>query len=595
MSRIKLSLVVLSFLVQGASTQAAHAQVAPTPPVPDTPFTSKQKWEAFIQATTPQKVAPHLPRLDAPAVMIFREGLKQLSQQFSAPFVVEGIPLRKSTEDEIKAAKAAPLPVTVPQEAADFAAAYDYEAAKSEGVFVFRKRYTYPDDIPQVTLDECRLCLRDSKQMLSHFVTIPPQSTRVDPMTSLILYREGLQDRLLSSLSPEQWQAIAQPKGLPLTALSQIQQRKVTDYALESAFHGPVLYTLGTARQLDHLKSDKPQLCFRDAAVLFTGSRFTQQLKGIELFGYDFVLLGSRDFRPQSHPEWAISSATGVRGSFAFDKIGSTTFSNFGKDASEPLEEDFSWVKTENSAPTIYLKEAVSRLNPQSGNSRATKVPPFAVADALADKPVLLVGEKEANPQAVFHALATVYGLRVIREKSGTESIVHLRPPMPRTMNELPAALANALPLPLQKLLRGKQIVEEVIFDSGFIMSRASDARFHIEAEKHLRARTEPAVKSAKNQRVPLDEFGPETTRDLVVALLTTDYLSGLRRFQTKQFPAYLSDPTRTALSGSRELLPDGSQKVTLNICEVRADGELSPRFSMSGLLPAPPQNTKAK
>ena len=110
---------------------------------------------------------------------------------------------------------------------------------------------------------------------------------------------------------------------------------------------------------------------------------------------------------------------------------------------------------------------------------------------------------------------------------------------------------------------------------------------FHIEAIKQMRAMFEPTVKAAKNQRVPLRELGPEAGRNLAVALLTTDYLKMLRGFHTHDFPQYINDPSRVALSGSRNVGPDGSVMVTLNVCEVKSDGSLSPRLA-SHFIPAP-------
>ncbi len=543
---------------------------------------------SVVQGQEPTANAP-LPaqRLTQSGVTEFQNKINDLSRQFSAAFVVEGFPLRRNPPKED-----AGIPVAgVPQSVVDLAESYDYDVAKSDTLFVFRKRYTQPDDVPLVTLGECRAALRDGVQLLSRFADVPPMQPNLGPVTTLAYYEDGTKEKFLSSFSVSQWNQIARPGGLRLDELQGIQQQNVIKFAATRRFHWTILNTLGTTQLLELMQERKPTLGFRNGETMFDR---TAQLKGVPLFGYE-APYGAKHilaFRPISHPHVVESNATHVGASTETDSRDPTKVVNLGKDETAPNAQDFAWAQVEKSSPTVYLSEAINRLNERRVTSKEADFFPYTVDTALAEKPVFMVGEDKATPYAILHGIAAVYGLRVVKNDKGEERITRLRATIPRNLLELPSAMQASLPLPLQKVLQSQQKTQKFTYDSGTSIDRNSDMLFHIATVKHLRAATEPIIKAAKDGKVPLSELGPEASRDLAVSLLTTDYLQTIREMRTNHFPVYLNDLNRVALSGKRTEQADGSVMVSLSVCEVDKDGLLVPRSILPNYLFLPGQTS---
>ena len=402
-------------------------------------------------ASTQQEQKP-VPRLDKSGVDAFQADLTQLSQQFSASFVVEGVPLRKTVLTEPAEAKP-----NVPQAVADFAAAYDYAAMKSDGVFMFRKNYTQPDDVPLVTLAECRLALHDATFLLGKFLYIPPPHPYIEPVSVLIMSREKTRDILFDSITDAQWKQILRPAGMHFADLKPEQQQGVIHYVLRLNSQTILARTLGTEYHLDILAQRKPVVCLRDGESL-GGETLGKELRGLVLMGYEYPAKKNNYpvFRPQNYPVFIRPDSQAVQYGLVYDKNDKTKFINIGKDETEPSASDFALAKLGKAAPTVYLSEAVQKLNVRADKGGAAKSPAFAVDAALAEKPVLIVGDKAA-PTVLFRALADVYGLRVTKDANGTQHMVRFRPKPPRTIQEMSPVLEAALPLPLQKVLHSQK------------------------------------------------------------------------------------------------------------------------------------------
>ncbi len=159
-------------------------------------------------------------RITQTQARVFQDTLAAMATQARVAFVAEGAPLRPALPDQAAPtlSQSAPLSVAVEKAVEKLAAAYDYDAERRGNLFVLKKRYSDPHDLPGVTLQECASALADAERLMS------PYNPRVS--------RDSLVARgVIKSLTPQQLQAMHD--GSPSVAsLSPGQQAQVLRFAL---------------------------------------------------------------------------------------------------------------------------------------------------------------------------------------------------------------------------------------------------------------------------------------------------------------------------------------------------------------------------
>lgn len=361
-------------------------------------------------AATPDLVV-HLTRAQATR---FQDALDALAAQAHVAIVAEGAPLHPALTGK----DVPDLPANTPLSTAvtKIAAAYDYSAERQGGVFVLKKRYTDPEDLPDVTLDECRQSLDDVLRVLDAF----------NPHL-FISIREPLSDRLamdfVKTLTPEQERAM-QAKNLHYTDLTPGQQALI----VRTILYETVQMQADGFQGLQDIFAQAPKSVIRTQA---------QGRKGV------FLEYTQTERRDPLYPN--------------FQRLAwaSLTFEAPLADGEAPPPARP--VAQSPPARGATLGEVVDGLNAALG--RKAQEAPMAVEAALRAKPVTAAGLGNAAPLDALRALAAVYGLRIGASDRGGPLLERASSSAPRALPDLPQALRAALPAPLLRAMHDGQPV----------------------------------------------------------------------------------------------------------------------------------------
>ncbi len=355
--------------------------------------------------------------------------LHTMAKQARVAFVVEGHPYKaRLPEAEVPAVPEEGLPLS--EAVAAMAAAYDYEAERRGNVFLLRKRYLQPDDLPGVTPEECALSAADAARLLNPF----------DSGISFTRFAENpLVRTFIASLTPEQLAIMGSANlpdgkspifrpietGLAVSTLGAPQQQFMRQFVFHHYAGDAVKNAVRAAGEIKRLMEGD--------AVFRRGD-----VHGVRYLGYELPKAeppGEVVLIPLSNTE-RVKLKNGLVSTITREVVPDPTEpTGTGKDAAA-------------AGPT--LKEAVADLA-----ARSTGKSGMAVEEALADKPVLLIGGGAETPVSLLRALAEIYGLRVTTDSEGA---LVLRRPSVRPVNDvtlLRDALRRALPLPMVRALEG--------------------------------------------------------------------------------------------------------------------------------------------
>lgn len=350
-------------------------------------------------------------------VSVFQDALRAVSMRAHITIVAEDSPLRPRVFGK---APVIPPNTSAVEALGKIADAYDYGISRVGLVFVLKKRYTDPRDLPAVTLDECTQSLRDVAQALD--------AMNPDPMVDSSRFSHQRMQELVASLSTEQIQAMqakTADAGLPLASLNSFQQNAFRQFvgnlylgASDDSIHS----ALGYLRQ-------SPQITLRVQKIHRNLHRSARTTAGTEtqtwtqetVLGYDAV-----DVLPQPnfHPFTDLPPAP--------------------DDPTPPLTEARPAPGSGAEGYTT-LEKAVSFLGTGSKKS--------AVDAALRSKPVSVYGMGWVKPDALLSALADVYGLRVGEDDKGRKTLSRPLFILPLTLADLPNAVCRAMPQPLLRTL----------------------------------------------------------------------------------------------------------------------------------------------
>lgn len=514
---IKATLAVVFAVISGSTAQARDNRPL-TPAAPD----ETNQTVALTPAQTQQ----------------FETALKAVAAQTQTAFVIEGVPLHSTlTED-----KAPNIQNGVPAEEAvkKLARAYDYEATRRGDLFLFKKRYTDPYDLPGVTLEEYTLAMRDVVRLLSAHGPQPPISTN----TKFVL-------EFAKTITPEQQRAM-QDSGLPLTALSPAQQTQMRRMALQ-IYVGSSLEDATSALFLLR-QAPKSVLCRKN-------------MFGRVTFGFEYTSAG------YSKP--AFQPVNGGLDPTAFHS-GSSPLPG-----SQTTEPDLKAEKPIRST----LGNVIANLNVPS-NAEPGKAS-FKIDAALADKPVVVIGR--VGPSQLMAGLADVYGLRVVVQEDGTQTLTRPGLRIARNLADLPRSVLHSFPDPLLRALhidavdvleQQQQKWRQISHDPKASIEQRTKAdeeatRLFTEQQRlnafpsvlvqkaawRLRAMVEPALnKSGEGARVPVATLG-KTERSAFALTLLENFFQGFNSKFHQEPPLHLAFWNQVYLKGGPSQGESGQQK----------------------------------
>lgn len=520
-------------------------------------------------------------QLDAEKTPRFSDLLDTLSTQANITFIVEGSPFTPALSAE-QVKKVSASKVRLSEMVEQVAEAFDYEVTQpSNNLFRMEKRYSDSNDLPGVTLQECRLATRDMLRLLSAWNPKLKAHCPEDPRVK----------EFIASLTEEQLQAMAiRSQGLPVSSLSLRQQSQVWQIALHFYVQLPEQDIRAVAAQID---------CVLNKNTTFGWS----DQRGMRLFGYEGRLRLSDGqpfvyFRPLSHPGRVMSRADGVVG-FITSKAPSNQPKQFlPRDAyHDPTQPGVADTKPGDAKQHVgtTLGEVVSELNARANGSLS-----MVVDEALASKPITAIGLEYATPAAILQAAADIYGLRVKKESDGALRLTRMFWRTPRNIAELPESLRRMFPKPLLRALHideidrvwaqerkerhrraAQKVAPQNSEDSPSATDKAEEAGKTVElikkrlelkasptilriaAVRRLRTGVEPKLETTSNGRVPLTALG-EPERTALANVIMADCFQAVNLILSKEPPDYITSFSTTILTGGVGKDPAGKLKFAL-------------------------------
>lgn len=537
------------------------AQLSPTPPLAD-PATT----------LTPKQAAT------------FQSALQAVASQAHMGIVAEAAPLQKRLS-------ATPLPSFPPNSPASVvlggvADAYDYDVQRQGSLFVLLKRYSDPNDLPDVTPEECTLALDDMAQVMSFLNPGPPESGRGPYITPQLV-------SIAATLTPAQFQAMEQrtsDKGLSVASLSDEQQSMVRRFALTSYVYDPwadvqgALYRLRQAATTTLAVEKSRQISTRTTRM---GDEPPITLTAVQdtAFGFNMRDIYGRLFFTQMDENMAFIAAT----------------------SNQPPASPLAARPVPPGSDRGYttLGAVVQGLNARG--ARVTMLP------ALQAKTLTVYGTDAVAPEQLLKAIATVYGLRYVKEKDGRKRLTRPEISIPLAVEGLPDAVRRVLPSPLlramhdgelekannqEKWIREKTLKTQADFikmgqeqyqlQKRCLEMRSLSVTLHRVAVARLRAAFDTELikqwgpvkaQSASGQpvkQIPLSALPAEARAAFAVALTTTAMDDVIHSLGQKA-PAWAADMNACYLTGGLHPNPTrpGVQTFSMTVSTANADGAL--------------------
>lgn len=541
------------------------------------------------QATTPPADPPT--PITAQQAAVFQDALRALASQGHVAIIAEGAPLRSKLppQDVPKLDDHWPLSAVVER----VAAAYDYDSQRRGNVFVLKKRFSDPNDLPDVTPEECRQALDDVLGILAPF---DPGQPDVSPARENLLLIH-----LADSLTPDQMEAMRQTEGvggLPVASLNPEQQAMVRRFALTSYVHFPATDIRSVRAWLALMPTLTLRIKKERHVTTLTqndnGRATTQTYVQNTAFGYEFL---DSLHRPQFMPleQGGAPDQGNILGSAQ----------TWRQETIEPRPKLQDKLEGYTTLKTLIAAQ----------NARGTRM---KVDPALALKPVTVFGSETASPAEVISALADIYGLRVRKDADGTQRLTRLLFVVPSDLDAIPQSVRHSLPAPLLRAMHDGE-TEELRQQSqqllhrygGSFSSEAQYAEWQAQQQKiekrgfdllqisttlrqvavqRLRLALDAQlasqgvdvraqrIKGMESSPVPLASL-PQTARSAFAVVMMTDVLEAVIHTLGTQAPSWAARIDQDYLIGG--LIPDpkrpGQQMFDLTVAGVRADGSLQP------------------
>ncbi len=471
----------------------------------------------------PQEIVIGNPKLTSPPIR-FGKAITALADSAKTTIIAEGAPI---AFDETKLQSAAYTAAAPAAKVTLLAYAADYDVKNSGNVFLLTKRYSNPEDLPCVTLGECRASMKDISAMLNRLMP-PPQPGVGDPI--------GLSVKsFFRSLSPEQVEAMKQTP-LPSSQFTGEQRNKAAAMLATTYLFSVVSSTERTFAALKAL----PDVSLRKENGTPSAS---------------FVF----DDRNRPGVTYTLQSGYAARGERTLPVPGKILF---------------------DIAPTTLGKEFAKLNERKKEDTAGTPSAVYAAGIDYEEKPLTVAGLERLDPERAASALAGVYDLR-LRSLGGTRTLAR-RPLLANvTIFNVGDAIAAALPAPLAQLLRGEA-------DGKFLSSEMKEALQGLSpgrakqmtvrllneaAVQRLRQSHERELDVAGRRGISVAVMDATDRRAITVAMLSP-FLEAAATVLNDKAPVYIEQFGQLAVSGNRYINPkDSKPKINLNLL-VRSSGQ---------------------
>ena len=377
-----------------------------------------------------------LVRLAPDEAQTLAHALRQVSRQGNVSFVCEGKPFRALHTAPPLLSVIAKWPrngLPLDEAVREIADAYDYEAERKGGVFLLRKRYTNPADLPDLTADELRLALRDASRAASALPapTVAPadENEANSPFASAFF-------KTLPPEIQEKFNHVISRDAKPALPVNQHE-------FFVAGFYGSVSIADMTPAQKSALWS----VAFSRYTQAATEKAKTacQALLTLEQKGAFFV--GKSAAQGENEPDTLI---------YTPKRNASAVFPTFAKggifDDAPPLPADY-----DASGAPLPVSEPEEGAEAQTLQSlcTGTNAARFLVDPALQAKSVLVIAAPTQNADALLQASGDVYGLRVLHEENDIFRIIRFRTLPSNDLSGLNASVLSAFPVALLRAFRG--------------------------------------------------------------------------------------------------------------------------------------------
>lgn len=480
--------------------------------------------------------------VEAALVNLFHADLKILAHRLGIAFVAEGQPFPIVKDGPVPTLNANLTREEAIKEIADY---FDYAVVRQGEIYLLTKRYTAPQDLLEVTPDECLFGLKAVSKVLAPFNPNIPSSTIAGNPEAAIVHL----------LSAEQIAKFGQ-NGLPVSELTPAQRAEAWRLALK-------FYLQSEAEHLDETITTLENRNPRDPVFHW------QTIKNIYAFGYDTRSehLNKIVFIPISNSNQIVVLPNGATAQITrVHKHNGVVVPD--KDPTDPTdltEAIKQLLDHPNRYPsyTVSLSEAVAALNKRPQGHMVYKVDTMYAA-----KRVTLVGMEKFSPEITMRSLAAVYGLRAVHTENSNLILTHPVLPNVKEISDLRQALQEVIPAPILHAMRplsqtpppGQKGIERPILASEY---QARGSAIHRAAMQMFRYVAEATVKSQSKTKRALSQFDePERLR---FALSSTVGSFAQACWMTdRPVPPYIGDFDHVILTGGISHTPDGSAQLSL-------------------------------
>jgi|GEM_PF-5968341 len=424
---------------------------------------------------------PLLMALPSAGQVAFEKVMTDFAKANRVTILTESQPLQLDvTEENIASVRSEAEKVkTVKERLVLLAQAFDYSVADTPALptlFVLHKKYSNPEDLPDITFEEARLAAKNIRKATKEF---EPELAPGVPIW-----------HIYNSLSPEAKQKMSSPQGIPVSQLSPTQQRRLFRVACTSYFRRLDDWRIIEER-LDGCRSPKAQFTYRPFSGLVVPIYEGPQSDSKDMW---FVALNFRVFT-QSMGGTTINEAKGEA------EIVDNKLVLYKPDPTDP--------KAKPKASFLFRPVAISLQKAVANISTRLPSPSSKVAKAVVDshlqsKKICLFGEEFTTPVKCLDGLAAVYGLRIVHPDAKTARIT-MQVPYQKDISEVKEKVQRLLPLPIVH-----------IFEKG----RAS--RHFMSAVRELRSLVEPELAQRNPQVLPINESSPRALDLIGISSLLT-------------------------------------------------------------------------
>ncbi len=515
------------------------------------------------------QAAPDIPiQMTLPQASSFTSAFTTLAQQAHVMIVAEDQPLQTRLTSQALTGftlnkDGEPLSTLLPR----LAAAYDYDVQPSGKVFLLKKRYTDPADLPSVTVKECALGMEEASRYAENFNPhFPNDAIDNSPTMKDLIY----------SLTPEQLKAMGDRKqGVPVASLTPVQQQEVQQFVLHFYVQRAVMDLPAAVCAVNQVASGNTK---------FGWCYFP--LMNARLFGYD-TPSGYQGFQILSKPNQVkervgISSLDLHPQPVEGEPPPTPQTAMQLTSAPDPTDPPFAPANAPKLAPPVSsaLVELLTRLNAHAADGLKVSVEPY-----LAPKRATVFGEEAVTPRQELTALADVYGLRVLTEEKeqGHDRLRLTRrtAPVPLDLIALYDSVLQALPDPLIRAYRMRG-------------ASHSSAPFYEAAVERIRAAVELKLQASKDngERVPLSALSEREGRAFAT-LLMLDALAALSSWVGTNPPDTITRFNDLRLRGGL-YEEGGKEKLTfgLQLPYPSDPGTLAPGIAVGGINYDPVNHT---